>query len=42
MRDVAILLLHLLWTVCRLLKPGGARSIAAESLLLKHQLLILN
>jgi transposase InsO family protein len=42
MRDVAILFIHLIVTVTRLFRPGGARSIAAESLLVKHQLLILN
>jgi len=42
MRDLATLFVHLVWTVCRLLRPGGARSVVAESLLLKHQLLILN
>jgi transposase InsO family protein len=42
MRDVAILLIHLLTTVARLLRPGGARSLVAESLLLRQQLLILN
>ena len=42
MRDLATLIVYLVWTVCRLLGPGGARSVVAESLLLKHQLLILN
>ena len=42
MRDLATLFVHLVWTVCRLLRPCGARSVDAESLLLKHQLLILN
>jgi transposase InsO family protein len=41
-RDLAILLIHLIVTVTRLLGPGGLRSVAAESLLLKHQLLVLN
>jgi putative transposase len=41
-RHLAILLLHLLATVARLAGPGGARSVVAESVLLKHQLLILN
>jgi hypothetical protein len=41
-RDLAILFLHLLTTVARLAGPGGARSVAAESVLVKHQLLILN
>ena len=42
MRDLAILVLHLLTTIARLAGPGGARSLVAESLLLKQQLLILD
>ena len=42
MRDVGLLLLHLVVTVFRLAKPGGFRSVIAESILLRHQLLILN
>jgi hypothetical protein len=42
MRHLAILLFHLGITIARLIGRGGARSIVAESLLLKHQLLILN
>ena len=42
MHDLLILLWHLIATVARLLGPGGAKSIVAESALLKHQLLILN
>jgi putative transposase len=41
-RDLAVLFLHVLATVARLAGPGGARSIVAESVLVKHQLLILN
>jgi putative transposase len=41
-RDLAILFLHLLGTLARLAGPGGARSVAAESVLVKQQLLILN
>jgi putative transposase len=41
-RDFAVLLLHLLATVARLTGPGGARSVVAESVLVKQQLLILN
>jgi len=40
--DLVVLFLHLLATIARLAGPGGARSIVAESLLVKHQLLILN
>src|SRR5437764_11016065 len=42
MREVLILAVHFLVTVTRLLRPGGVRAVAAESLLLKHQLLISN
>jgi hypothetical protein len=41
-RDLAVLFLHLLATVARLAGPGGARPVVAESVLVKHQLLILN
>ncbi len=41
-RDLAILFIHLIVTIARLFGPGGARSVAAESLLVKHQLLIVN
>jgi putative transposase len=40
--DLAVLFLHLLATVARLAGPGGARSVVAESVLVKQQLLILN
>jgi putative transposase len=42
MRDLLILAVHLLVTFAKLLRPGGVRAVAAESLLLKHQLLISN
>ena len=42
MRELLILAIHLLVTVAKLLRPGGVRTVAAESLLLKHQLLITN
>jgi putative transposase len=42
MRDLLILAIHLLVTFAKLLRPGGARRVAAESLLLKHQLLVSN
>ena len=41
MRDLVILLIHTIATVAKLLLPGGARSLVAESILLKHQLLVL-
>jgi putative transposase len=40
MRDLLVLAIHLLVTVAKLLRPGGVRRVAAESILLKHQLLI--
>jgi len=42
MREILILVVHLLVTIAKLLRPGGVRAVAAESLLLKHQLLISN
>ncbi|HUL92140.1 MAG TPA: integrase core domain-containing protein [Burkholderiales bacterium] len=42
MRDLLILAIHLVVTFAKLLRPGGVRTVAAESLLLKHQLLISN
>ena len=42
MRDFVILYVHLIVTVVRLALPGGLRSVVAESVLVKHQLLILN
>ena len=42
MRDLAILFIHLLTTIAKLMRPGGGRAVLAESLLLKHQLVILN
>jgi putative transposase len=42
MRDLLILSIHLLVTLAKLLRPGGARAVAAESLVLKQQLLIIN
>ena len=42
MREWLILVAHLLVTIIKVAAPAGARSVVAESLLLKHQLLILN
>jgi hypothetical protein len=42
MRNLVVLFIHVIATLVRLLGPGGVRSIVAESLLLKHQLLIVN
>jgi hypothetical protein len=35
-----ILVVHLLATIAKLVRPGGVRAVVAESLVLKHQLLI--
>lgn len=42
MRELLVLAIHVLVTCAKLLRPGGVRAVAAESLLLKHQLLISN
>ena len=42
MRDLAILFIHLIVTISRLMRPGGTRVVVAESSLVKHQLVILN
>ena len=42
MRDFLVLLLHLIVTLMRPAKPGGFRNVVAESVLIRHQLLILN
>ena len=42
MKDLLVLLVHLLTTIAKLLDPGGAKAIVADSLLMKQQLLIIN
>ena len=42
MRDVIYLLLHTLTTLAKLIGPGGSRTVIAENLLLKQQLIIHN
>jgi putative transposase len=42
MRDLVILLVHVIPIILRLVRPGGVRAVVAESVLAKHQLLILN
>jgi transposase InsO family protein len=42
MRDLLLLAIHLFVTIARLLRPGGMRAVAAESLLLKQQLIVSN
>ena len=41
MREVFILIAHLLVTLAKLARPGGLGAVAAESLAVKHQLLIM-
>src|SRR5207244_4386730 len=42
MREILVLLVHLIATVVRLARPGGLHAVVAESVLVRHQLLILN
>src|SRR5215471_1963896 len=42
MHDLLILVVHIITTVFRLARPGGLRAVVAESVLTKHQMLILN
>jgi len=42
MKGLLLMLAHLLTTLARLLGPGGAKAIVADSLLMKQQLLIVN
>ncbi len=41
-RDFVILFVHVIVTFARLAKPGGLRSVIAESVLVRHRLLILS
>jgi len=42
MKDLSVLLMHLLATLTKLMGPGGAKAIVADSLLMKQQLLVIN
>ena len=42
MRDLLILTIYLIVTVAQRLRPGGVRALAAESVSLKHQLIVSN
>jgi hypothetical protein len=42
MRDLLLLVIHLRISIAKLLGPGSGRAIAAESLLLKQQLIVRN
>jgi hypothetical protein len=42
MRDLILLFVYVVTILIRLVRPGGVRAVLAESVLLRHQLLILN
>jgi len=42
MRDLLLLAIHLFVTLAKMFRPGGIRALAAESLLLKQQLIVSN
>jgi len=42
MRELLLFAIHLIVTVAKLLRPVGVRAVAAESLLLKQQIIIGN
>jgi len=41
-KDLLTLLLHVLTTIAKLLGPGGAKAVVADSLLMKQQLLVID
>ena len=42
MKTVFILFVHALVTIAKLLRPGGAKSLIADNLVVRHQLIIAN
>jgi putative transposase len=42
MKDLIVLLIHLMATVAKLMGPGGTKAVVADSLLLKQQLLVIS
>ena len=42
MKDLLVLLIHLVAVLARLAGPGGVRGLVAENLLMKEQLLVLS
>jgi len=42
MKDLLLLIVHLLTCIAKLLGPGGTRAVVADNLLMKQQLLIMN
>jgi len=41
MKDILLLIIHSISLLVRLLQPGGMKTVAAENLLLKQQLLVI-
>jgi hypothetical protein len=42
MKDLIVLLMHLLTTLAKIMGPGGTKAVVADSLLMKQQLLVIN
>ncbi len=42
MKDLLLILAHLLTTLAKFLGPGGAKAIVADNLLMKQQLIVIN
>ena len=42
MKDLIVLLIHLMATLAKLMGPGGAKAVVADSFLMKQQLLVIN
>jgi hypothetical protein len=42
MKDLIVLLMHLMATLTKLMGLGGAKAVIADSLLMKQQLLVIN
>ena len=42
MKDLIVLLIHLMVTLAKLMGPGSAKAVVADSLLMKQQLLVIN
>ena len=42
MKTILILFIHAIVTIARLLRPGGAKSLIAENMVVRHQLIIAN
>jgi shikimate 5-dehydrogenase len=42
MKDLIVLLMHLLTTLAKIMGPGGTKAVVADCLLMKQQLLVIN